>query len=62
MTEKEIQQEYERICKKIGHKPTKVMIKPTPDITEDDNHHIETFLDYITHEEAMFLYKNGFLD
>ena len=62
MTEKEIQQEYERICKKIGCEPKKFKVVIPDDITESDESCIVTICNFITHDEAWFLYEHGFLD
>lgn len=52
------EKEYERICEKLGCKPTEIKI---PDLkTEDDSW--ENPVSKLTVEEIDYLYKNGYLN
>lgn len=50
--------EYERICKKLGCKPTEIEI---PNFETEDDSWINPF-SILTAEENEYLYKNGYLD
>lgn len=54
------EKEYERICKKLGCKPTEVEI---PDFkTEDEDHDWVNPFSVLTIEESDFLWENGYFN
>lgn len=60
MLDRDKEKEYERICKKLGCKPTEVEI---PDFkTEDEDHDWVNPFSVLTSEESIFLYENGYLN
>lgn len=60
MLDRDKEKEYERICKKLGRKPTEVEI---PDFkTEDEDHDWVNPFSVLTIEESDFLWENGYLN
>ena len=50
--------EYKRVCKKLGCKPQDIII---PDFETEDDSWVNPF-SILTSEENEFLYKNGYLN
>ena len=60
MLDRDKEKEHERICKKLGCKPTEVEI---PDFkTEDEDHDWVNPFSVLTIEESNFLWENGYFN
>ena len=60
MNKQAIETEYKRICDKLGFIPKKFKPAIPKDVSEDYGH-IETLFDYLSTDEMLFLYENGYL-
>ncbi len=60
MNKQAIEIEYKRICNKLGFIPNKFKPIIPKDISEDYGH-IKTLLDYLSIDEMLILYENGYL-
>ncbi|WP_294578119.1 hypothetical protein [uncultured Thomasclavelia sp.] len=60
MTEKEKEQEYKRLCIKLGFIPSEYEPDTSKGVFEDGN--MYNPFKKLTYDELMFLYDNGYLD